>query len=340
VGLFFRPFALLPYWVAYLLWVAITLALYAFGLTIVLSRFFPRKDPGRSLLFALAFSYCPFIVNTAVNGQLAAVGFLALALAMREDDLGHRLQSGLALSLCLYKPTLLVLLLPMLLVTRRWKTLAGFGAGAVALAFVTSAFEGFGIWPLFFNTISFFGKAAISGNSASIRIPSKYVDFTSFSSLVHGGRSWPGLAIILICACCALFCLLWLGWKSPRMGRPFNSLLWAAILTWTLLLNVYVPIYDSILIVLSVVVTAGALSHLTGKPIRRWFYLIGVLILAGSWFTVGLAAATGVQLLTLLFLCLGILQLVALRKLARQNKFPSTQLKCETENGADPPILA
>jgi hypothetical protein len=318
VGLFFRPFALLPYWVAYMLWVVITLALYAWGLAIILSRFFPQMVPGRSLLFALAFSYCPFIVDSAANGQLAAVAFFALALAMREDDLEHGLRSGLALSLCLYKPTLLVLLLPMLLVTRRWKTLAGFTAGACVLVFVTSAFEGFGIWPFFFNTILTFGRTAIGGHAASIRIPSKYVDFTSFSSLVNGGRSLPGLAIIFGSAFCAILCLLWMGWKSQRLGRPFNSLLWAATLTWTLLLNVYVPIYDSILIVLSVIVTAGALSYLPSKPIHRWFTLIWVLILAGSWFSVGLAAATGVQLLTLLFVGLGILQLTALRKLARQ----------------------
>ncbi|MGA3011109.1 MAG: glycosyltransferase 87 family protein [Terracidiphilus sp.] len=318
VGLFFRPFALLPYWVAYLLWVALTLALYASGLTIILSRFFPQKVPGRSLLLCLAFSYCPFIVDTAANGQLSAIGFFALALAMREDDLGHGLQSGLALSLCLYKPTLLVLLLPMLLVTRRLKALGGFAAGAAVLALATSAFEGFGIWPFFFNTIFSYGKAATGGHSASIRNLSKFVDLTSFSSLAYGGRSWPGLAIILMCACCALFCLLWLGWKSPRMGKPFSSVLWATTVTWTLLLNVYVPVYDSILVVLSVIVTAGALSYLPDKPIHRWFALIWVFILAGSWLSVGLAAATGVQLLTLLFVALGILQLTALRKLARQ----------------------
>jgi hypothetical protein len=102
------------------------------------------------------------------------------------------------------------------------------------------------------------------------------------------------------------------------MGRPFNSVLWATTVTWTLLLNVYVPVYDSILVVLSVIVTAGALSYLPDKPIHRWFALIWVFILAGSWLSVGLAAATGVQLLTLLFVALGILQLTALRKLARQ----------------------
>lgn len=318
VGLFFRPFALLPYWAAYLLWVAITLALYASGLAILLARFIPQNVPGRSLLFCLAFSYCPFIVDTAANGQLAAVGFFALALAMREDDLGRGLQSGLALSLCLYKPTLLVLLLPMLLVTRRLKTLAGFAAGAAVLAFATSAFEGFSVWPAFSRTIFSFGKVASGGQASSIRNLSKYVDLTSFSSLTPGGRSWPGLAIIAAGACGACFCLVWQGWKSPRMGRPFNSLLWAATLTWTLLLNVYVPIYDSILIVLSVLVTTGALSHVPDKPIHPWFTLIWILILAGSWFSVGLAAATGVQLLTLLFAGLGILQLTALRKLARQ----------------------
>ncbi len=318
VALFFRPFALLPYWIAYLLWVVITLALYAYGLAITLARFLPLDPSGRSLIFCAVFSYCPFIVDTAANGQLAAVAFFALAVALSQASQGDRLQSGLALSLCLYKPTLLVLLLPMLLVTRRFKTLAGFAAGAAALVLGTSAIEGFRIWPAFFGTIFSYGKVATGGQAASIRNLSKYVDFTSFSSLVHGGRSWPGLAILAGSVCAALYFLLRLWWKSPGEDRTFNSLLWAATLTWTLLLNVYVPIYDSILIVLSAIVTAGALRRLPEKPIHRWFTLIWILILVCSWFTVALSAAARVQLLTLLFPVLGILQFVALGKLARQ----------------------
>lgn len=316
VGLFFRPFALLPYWFAYLLWSLISLGLYAGGITITLGRFFPQERLRRSLLLCLGFAYCPFIVDTASNGQLAAVGFFALSLALREDDLDHPLRSGVMLSICAYKPTLLLLLLPMLLVTRRWKALLGFAAGATALAVVTSAVEGLGVWPRFVGAMLSFGRASVAVNGDSMLVLAKYIDITSFSHLVHGGRSWPGLAIAFVVACWALISLLTIWWKSPRMGRPARSLVWATTLTWTLLLNVYVPIYDSILIVLALIVTAGSLQHIGERTMQRWFTVNWVLILAGSWFTVAVAGATGVQLLTLLFVAFGVLQFAALRKLA------------------------
>ena len=186
VGLFFRPFALLPYWVAYLVWVVISLTLYVSGLTLALAQFFPVEPLRRSLVVCLAFSYAHFIIDTAANGQLSAVSLFALVMVLREDDLDHRFRSGLALSACLFKPTLLVLLLPMVLMTRRWRTFLGFVAGAAGLL-VTAAFEGLGIWPVFFHSILSYGKLASGPQASLIRILNKYVDLSSFSGFAPGG---------------------------------------------------------------------------------------------------------------------------------------------------------
>jgi hypothetical protein len=79
-------------------------------------------------------------------------------------------------------------------------------------------------------------------------------------------------------------------------------------------LNVYVPIYDSILVALSVVATAGVLRGLSEKRLGLWFTILWVLILACSWITVGIAESTGLQIITVLITALGILQIAALRK--------------------------
>jgi hypothetical protein len=317
VGLFFQPFALLPYSVAYGLWLLISLTLYAAGLKLLIDRFLPLEPVHRSLLFCFAFAYRPFLVDTASSGQLTAVGFFALSAALCLDDAGHHFRSGLVLALCLYKPTLLLLLLPMLLVTRRFRSLLGFTAGAVALASLPTAIAGFAIWPVFFRTILTFGKIAGGTHAATILFLVKYVDFSSFSALVHGGRSGPGLAILCASAGAAALSLIWFWWKAPRYGKPFHALLWATTITWTLLLNVYVPIYDSTLVVLSLIVTAGVLKRIPQGPIHRAFTLLWILILTGSWFTVILAGLTGVQLLTLLFAALGVLQFLAFSRIAR-----------------------
>jgi hypothetical protein len=315
VALFFRPFAMLPVWAAYLLWVFLSVALYAFALKLTIARFFPLDPLHRSLLYCLAFSYFPFITDTAANGQLSAIGFFALALTIREDSLDHGFRSGLAFSLCIYKPTLLVLLLPMLLLTRRWKALAGFASGASALAAITTAFEGFAIWPVFFHAIFSYGQVATGARASSIRPLSKYVDLTSFSLLLPGGRSGPMLILLFAVISAAILALLWFWRESSRNGCAYNQVLWAATITWTLLLNVYVPIYDTILVILAALLTASALASLRESAIYKWFQILCALIFVCSWFTVALAKVSSVQLLTLLLIAFGILQFVALKKL-------------------------
>ena len=266
-------------------------------------------------MLCLAFSYAPFVADTAASGQLAAVSLFAIVMVLREDDLDHRFRSGLALSACLFKPTILVLLLPMVLVTRRWRTFLGFVAGAAALFLATTSLEGFGIWPVFFHSILSFGKLASRPQASSILILNKYVDLSSFSALVPAGRSLPGLTIFFTVACCAFLALLWFWWKSSGAGRPFNHLSWAATITWTLLLNVYVPIYDSTLIVLALIVAAGAFKRIPSRPLHRWFTTLWVLVLICSWFTVVLGGKVHFQVITVLFIALGVLEFVGLNRL-------------------------
>ena len=321
VGLFFALFARMPYWVAYLLWVLISLALYASGLKLLIDHFFPLDAARRSLVICFAFCYCPFLVDTAASGQLTAVGFAALCLVLREDDRGHFLRSGLALSLCIYKPTLLFLLLPMLVATRRFRTLLGFTAGAAALSIGPTVAGGFAIWPEFFRSIFSYGKVASGAQAQAIRLLVKYVDLSSFSALLPGGRSRIGLIVLFGSGGAAILTLVWF-WlagfrrKSSQSNRPLNSLLWAGTITWTLLLNLYVPIYDSTLVVLSLIVTAGVLRQIPEVRLQRIFTVLWILILVGSWFTTLLAGVTGVQLLTLLIAALGILQFLALKRIA------------------------
>lgn len=325
VGLFFRAVTWLPYWAAYAFWVVVCLVLYGIGLQIVISRFFPPEQAARSLVFALAYSYFPFIANTAANGQLAAVGFLALALALREEDRDRPFRSGLALSLCLYKPTILLLIVPMLLITRRFKAIAGFLSGMLALILITTAFEGFAVWPEFLHAIRSFGNSSVGVTRASFLPLSKYVDLTSFSSRIHGGRSDLGIVIFAALSLAALIALLRFWWTARNYGRAYNLLLWATTLTWTLIVNIYVPIYDTILVVLSVLITAGARKHLGSAYLQRWFTVTWILILICSWFSVPLSDRTGIQCMTLLFASLGLLQFACLSRIAAQDRLKSNQ---------------
>jgi hypothetical protein len=316
VGMLFRPFARLPYRAAYGAWLCISLVLYLAGIAMISKRYFPDDPLRRSLIFCFALSFYSFTIDTFANGQLSAIGFFALALAIREDDRDHLVPSGLALSVCLYKPTLLVLVLPMLLVTKRFKTLLGFGAGAAAFALLTTVAEGTRIWAGYETLLLNFGQATTGVHTQSFLRLRKYVDLTSLSSMAPGGRSWIGLAIIYGYACWAALSLLRLWWTSGRAGKAARGLLWATTITWTLLLNAYVPRHDSILCVLAVVITAGILKDSPARTLYGWFTVLWLLILASSWITDDFAAAHGIQIITLLIAALGMLQFSAWRGLA------------------------
>lgn len=53
--------------------------------------------------------------------------------------------------------------------------------------------------------------------------------------------------------------------RSADSGRTTNALPWVTTLTWTLVLKVYVPIDDFILVVRSVIATAGVLAGALGN---------------------------------------------------------------------------
>ena len=310
IGVLFRPFARMPYLRAYLIWMAISFSLYCGGLALFLRRFYPAEPLQGSLILCLSLCFYPlFWILT--SGQISTIGFFAIALAFCKDDQKRPFMSGLALSVCLYKPPLLTLLLPMILITRRLRTLAGVFCGGAAAAVVVTGIQGVGVWPGYLERLLSFATGSLQ--TKSFKILWYYLDLASFSALVPGGNSWLGRIAFLACAGAAGF-VLFRGWRnSVGAGKPEQRLVWATTLTWTLVLNVYVPIYDSILIVLSLVATSVVLKDFPMVALSRRFTLLWLLILACSWITVPAAQASGVQIMTILLAILGTLQLAALK---------------------------
>ena len=105
VAWLFRPFALLPYAWAYVAWLGFTAAVYIAGLAALFSAA-GLKPEDRKTGYLLALSWAPFLFETWIGGQMAGVVFLIWALFLW--FLGNKWQflAGLALSLCLFKPTL------------------------------------------------------------------------------------------------------------------------------------------------------------------------------------------------------------------------------------------
>jgi Glycosyltransferase family 87 len=315
IGILFRPFARMTFSAALLLWMTVIFTLYAGGLYLFTGHFFPHDPVRRSLILCFALAFWPFM-HFLTSGHIAMVGFFAMALAFREQEKKRPFLSGLALSICLYKPTLLLLLVPMLLITKRYKTLAGFLAGGIGQVIAITAIEGPAIWPGYFHLLLYFGSAAATRTQHAFLINSTaYVDLVSFFSMLPGGLSWWGRAILVGCAGYAIWQLLraWLG--SVGSEKTTQTLIWSLTLTATMVLNTYVGIWDCTSIVLSIVATGAVLRTSPQRPYYGWFTLLWVSILALSYVTEAVAEATGFQILTVLFVALGVLQLAVVRKL-------------------------
>jgi hypothetical protein len=310
---FFRIFANLSFDKAFLLWAAISLLLYLSGLIMLLREFFPDDLLVRSILICFALAYAPFLMSTLSNGQLSSIALFFASLAIVQERRGRMILSGLALSVLTYKFTLLVWIIPMLVLTRRWKTLTGFVAGAGLLGLGTSVITGVKIWPVYVRFLNSFGKTTGVYGKNSI-ILWKYVDLNSFSYAVPGGRTHLGLGLM---GCIVIAIVIWVVtvlWRSGKGDREQQMLAWSVAILWTMLANVYYPNYDSVLIVPAVVVCLSELRYV------RWNGAIGVVValsigaLAIGWFTEPVAKRSGIQLLTFAIMSLAVTMTYLLQK--------------------------
>jgi len=123
----------------------------------------------------------------------------------------------------------------------------------------------------------------------------KYVDILAFSHLLFA--NWPAVAEIAAIVV-GVIALAWLGrqwWLSA--GAAADPRLWAATVCFTLVVNPYVPIYDSILVVCAVALMASL-----GQAPVGWLLALYLI----PWVTQSFAEFLHLQLLTVALLVFGI----------------------------------
>jgi len=310
VGLLFRPFAKMPYTRALLLWSFLSLSMYLGGVIVMTRRFFPGNWLRGSSILCFSLSLYPLVLTLNL-GHISTIGFLAICLALCEQDRGHQFRAGMCLSACLYKPTLLLLFIPMLLITKRYRALAGFVAGGAAMAMLVTLAQGLSVWTGYAKLLFAFGSASFHAHPYINRL--YYVDLSTFSALLPGGRRWFGLVPLFTAAACA-FTFLARAWRNSSVyPGTRDTLIWATTLMWTMVLNVYVPIYDCVLLVPGMIATLATLDRVPSGKSGALLRLLWPAITFSTWATVPVAESTGLQLLTPLIALIGTLQLAALR---------------------------
>jgi hypothetical protein len=291
LALAFVPFTYLTLWDAYRLWQLLSLSFYGTGVFLLCRRFLPGHSPWLVLPLALAFG--PFLTDAWTGGQLSVVGFSGITAALLAQQKRCDFSSGLALSLCFYKPPILLLMIPFLCVTKGWRVLGGLAAGGASAGFLTTVLLGWRVWESYFQYVW-------SGHYSEARwLLDHYVDGMAFFSLLLS----PALAspLLLLCGAACLAALLAVG----RRERD-SVLIWSTVLTWSMFLNLYVPMYDVILVVPGILASG---PHLWRRSPRGCAAVIGVLFLS-SWLSRSLLHVTHLQLLTVAIIALGMFQMM------------------------------
>lgn len=306
---FIAPFIVLsrlPYAWAYFIWLVVSLSLYIAGFSILWRSLetLPRDIWLTALLLALSF--WPFLVECLAGGQTSAVGFFCFALAISLEP-RNRFWSGAVLALCAYKPTLLLLVVPMLFVTGRWLTIAGLAAGSVVLAVFSWLLVGIEGCINFINRLLFFSTTTT--NVVTGLRSWKYVDFNFFMRLLLPNQTyvrWTIVAIIVL----VLIPFLVSKWWRLR-GEEQRRLLWALTLTWTPVLTIYMGIYDSTILVLPALLLTAEFykSGYTSDSLPFAYRCLLLALYLSPWFTQNIAMLTGVQIFTLVIAAFGIYQL-------------------------------
>ena len=306
-GLVFQPLARLPYRQALAAWEVLSLGLICAGFALAwLSTGLPRTLLPVALLLALSLQ--PVSVALILSGQVSALTFFWIALSIWCQRRGWALASGAALSLCLAKPTLLILLIPMLLVGRKWRMAAGFGAGAGVLAATSLWMVGWQGCLDYAGAILGFGEAA-TGRAQGFAPLSRYVDLNSFLRMLTGGGGEIALPALIVAALCVVPVLVKV-WRQIPTSEAGASLAWAGTLTWTTLLNLYVPTYDTPIVLLGIMLMLDVLrQHGQGRLPPASQVLVGGLFVVPWLPALPLGSSALLQPYTVLLVAIGTYQL-------------------------------
>jgi hypothetical protein len=268
VAILFSPLALLPFSFAYLIWIFVSVGLYAgAGSLIARLELLPR---GMTLLVCLAFP--PFLMLAIAGGQISAIGCFIFALWIYLMKRERKFLSGLVLGFLLYKPTLAVFVVPTLLFGRQFRMLFGFGIVATALGTLTVLMLGPG------------------GSIQYLKI------LREFSALVGQGLT-PAAMHVDLASMVRQIVHVDVRYLIMLMGLPFVYLLRnnpERVIIPTMIFNSYSPTYDLILLI--------PLLVLTYRSVNR---SLQIMVFVVSFLTVPLCQFTGIQLITpvLLVLC-------------------------------------
>jgi hypothetical protein len=217
---------------------------------------------------------------------------------------------------------------PLLVAGRRFRMLAGFAVSAAALGALSLATVGRDGCLAYLRTLRLY--AEMTARNPSPLPLFKYVDIHTFFRLLAGGHA-PWIAVAASIMALAAFAVLAVRWARSRPATRADDLLWAATIAWTLVANLYVPIYDATIVVIPMLLMAGAVYGGRCAASRPAFLGWALVLYVSAWVSQPLAFYARFQAFTLVLAGIGALAL----RLSRQEDLEAQQSAAgERDDGA------
>ncbi len=295
VAVLFVPFGLLPYWLAAVVWTAVSLAFLAWSARAA-ATLHPRMSAlgtGRGLLVAAS---CQPVLELVGGGQDCALVLASFVLGARWLERSRAFPAGMALGVGLVKPQLVVLVPLLLLATRRWRALLGFSCIGLGLAALATLVLGPGVWGRW--------KVALTSPlyAADVQQDQAWKNSTVYGFL-HGvlPDAWGSVATVLWAVAVVGVAVATLrNWRSLREA-PIGVLLLVTVPLATVLVTPHAMVYDLVLVVPAVAYLVGVREATRERALAVAAYLLLFLapllhLLASAVPVAGLLEATWVVL--------------------------------------------
>jgi hypothetical protein len=252
----------------------------------LLWRHAPHLRSERSYVLLLAAAFPAFLV-TLRFGQTSTVALLAVALAIWALDRRGRFLAGAALGLLAYKPHLLIVAVPTLILARDWRTCGGLLAAASAqLLLAWGAVGSSGL-------MRYAGTLATLGTRPDMVVlyPENSHSLMGFLRLLGMAPGWATAAAAGVLALAIPYLA-----RAWRRDTPLRHV--SALVSVTLLVTPHLLTYDLVLLAVPLAgLSDWALEH-PRPPHTRWSSAVSVAMYLAPFSSV-LAAHSRLQLSTL-----------------------------------------
>ncbi|HKW67464.1 MAG TPA: glycosyltransferase family 87 protein [Terriglobales bacterium] len=265
----FAPLAFLSYSAAYWVWNAVSLLALAVFLLLLRPHIPKLRGWSEALPFLCGLAFFPVFV-CLLQGQDSLLLLLLLGLAFVAMKGGRDFVAGVCLGMALFRFQLVLPVMAVALLRRRWKIVAGFAVTAAALAEISAAVVGREALTNYPRQLLQFSHAQAGGAMNPRVMP-------NLRGVVTGLAGDANLAHFLIGAL-SLALVAWAAWKW-KAGGPEFDLEFGLSLAVAVMVSYHLMAHDLSVLLLPLLLGAEWLLRERPQGMARWLTVAGIGIL-------------------------------------------------------------